>query len=88
MQTHPKFGGYSEDHTETYAEQQGDHGGIIVPAEVMGHDYPCPDSDENDDGGYYWPDDTGDDDSLSQAGNMGGKLGRHAFTNDSCSAGV
>lgn len=45
----------------------------------MGNDDPCPDSDANNDCGYYWTDDAGDDDRRSQAGNMGGKLGRHSF---------
>lgn len=53
----------------------------------MRDDDPCPDSDENDDCGYYWTDDTGDNDRMSEARNMGRQLGRH-FTNESCSAGL
>ena len=43
----------------------------------MGDDYSCPDSDENDDCGYYWADYTCDDDIASPARNMVGKSRRH-----------
>ena len=50
----------------------------------MDNDNPCPDSDENDNCGYYRTDYAGDDDIVSPARNMLGKLGRH-FTDELCS---
>lgn len=77
MKAHSESCRDPEDNTETYAEQQSDHGRIVVPAKITGDDYPCPDSDINDNCSYYWTDYTGDDNGGSPARNMLGKLGRH-----------
>lgn len=84
MKTHSISRRNAEDDTENYGKQQSDHGRIIVPTKIMSDEYPGPDSDTNNNCGYYWTDYTGDDDIMSQARNMLGKLGRHC-TDELCS---
>ena len=84
MKTHSISRGNAKDNTENYGKQQSNHGRIIVPAKIMSDEYPGPDSDINNNCGYYWADYTGDDDIMSQARNMLGKLGRHC-TDELCS---
>ena len=78
MQSHSIPRRDSQDDAETDAKQQSDHGRIVVPAEVVGDDHPGPDSDINDDCGYYRTDYTGDDDTGGQGGDVVWKLGRHS----------
>ena len=68
----------SQDDTESNTQEQSDDGRIIVPAKIAGDDYPCPDSDGNENCGYHWKDYTGDDDIVSPARNILRKLGRHS----------
>ena len=73
-----------KDNTEAYTEQQSDDGGIIIPAEIAGDDYSCPDSDIHDHCGYYWTNYTSDDDVMSPARHVFRKFGRH-LADDICS---
>lgn len=77
MEPHSKSRRNSEDNAESYTEKQSDHGRVVVPAEIMGDDYPCPDPDGNNNRGNCWTDNAGDDYIMSPARNMFGKMGRH-----------
>lgn len=73
MKSHSELGGNTKDDAETDTKQQGDHGGIIVRAEIPGDEDSCPDSDEDDYSGYNRADYTGDDDVVGPARNIFGK---------------
>ena len=77
MKSHSKLGRDPKDDAETNTEEQSDHGGIIIGAEIAGDEYPCPDSDGDDDCGYYGTDYAGDDNIVSPARNIFGNSGRH-----------
>lgn len=81
MKSHAKTRGNTEDDAETETKEQGQHGGIIIGAEIAGDDDSCPDSDGDKDCGYYRADYTGDDNVMGPAGHIFGKSGRH-FTEE------
>lgn len=64
---------------ETYTKYKGDDCGIIIPAKVMGDGCSCPYSDENEDRGYHWADNTSNDDVMSTTGNILRNLRRHVI---------
>ena len=67
MKAHAILRRNRQDDTESNTEKQSNDGGIIVPAKIAGDDYPCPNSDGNEDCGYHWTDYTGDDYFVSPA---------------------
>ena len=78
MQPHAILRRNTQDDTESNTEEQSYNGRIIVPAKIAGDDYPCPDSDGNENCGYDWTDYTGDNDLVSPARDILRKLGRHS----------
>jgi len=78
MKTHSIPRGNSKHNAETYTERQSNHGRIIVPSQVMGDNHSRPDSDTNDNCGNYRTNDAGDDNIMSPARHMVGKVGRHS----------
>ena len=78
MKSHAILRRNCQDDTESNTEKQSDDGRIIVPAQIAGDDYPCPNSDGNENCGYHWTDYTGDNDFVSPARDILRQLGRHS----------
>ena len=67
-----------QDDAESNTEEQSDDGRKIVPAKIPGDDYPCPNSDGNENCGYHWTNYTSDDYIVSPARDILRQLGRHS----------